>query len=56
MNGFQTARRSWPRGYPWLRAIFLTEYDLSDYAEMIGSAPVLAKPCDPETLIATNPE
>src|SRR3954468_15203809 len=52
MNGFQLRDELAVR-YPGLRAIFLTEYDLSDYAEMIGSAPVLSKPCEPETLIAT---
>jgi formylglycine-generating enzyme required for sulfatase activity/CheY-like chemotaxis protein len=52
MNGFQL-RDELAARYPGLRAIFITEYDLSEYVEQIAGAPVLAKPVDPETLIAT---
>jgi formylglycine-generating enzyme required for sulfatase activity/CheY-like chemotaxis protein len=52
MNGFQL-RTELAARYPGVRAVFLSEYDLSDYAADIAGSPVLAKPVDPETLIAT---
>src|SRR5207244_2116424 len=32
--------------YPAMQTVFISGYDLSDYAEHIGGAPTLAKPVD----------
>lgn len=50
MNGF-TLRDLILKKYPAARVIFLSGYDLSDYAEQIGDAPVLLKPFQGEALL-----
>lgn len=40
---------------PELRTIYVTGYDLSQYAEYIGGAPILYKPATPEAMLAALP-
>jgi len=52
IDGF-TFRDSLAESFPHVKFIFISEYDLSDYAERIGNTPLLMKPVDPQLLIAT---
>ncbi len=49
-NGF-TLRATLQEAYPAMRTIFVSGYDLSDYAEQIGEAAVVPKPVDAMALI-----
>src|SRR5688572_32376687 len=44
-DGF-TLRAELQALYPWMRTIFISGYDLSDYTEQTSDAHVLAKPVD----------
>ncbi len=50
-DGF-TLRDTFLSALPGLRTIFITEYDLSDYADRIGDTPVVGKPVDVAALAA----
>ena len=50
MDGF-TLRAQLQGLYPAMRTVFISGYDLSDYAEHIGDATVLAKPVDAMAII-----
>jgi len=50
-DGF-TLREAMAGGFPALKTIFMSEYDLSDYADRVGGMPVLAKPVGEEALEA----
>ena len=50
MDGF-TLRAQLQNLYPEMRTVFISGYDLSDYAEHIGEATVLAKPVDAMAII-----
>ncbi|MEQ1859026.1 MAG: SUMF1/EgtB/PvdO family nonheme iron enzyme [Chthoniobacteraceae bacterium] len=51
MNGF-TLRDKMVERYPSVRTVFISGYDLSDYAAQVGDHQVLQKPFDPQTLLA----
>lgn len=51
MNGF-ALRDVLLREFPSLRTVFVSGYDLSDYASQIAGAPVLTKPVDADRLAA----
>ena len=52
MDGL-SLRNALLEAFPNLRTIFISGYDLSDYAESIGETPILAKPLDLAVLLET---
>jgi len=48
-DGF-TLRAELATQYPEMQTVFISGYDLNDYADQLGGAPVLAKPVDAELL------
>ncbi len=54
VDGFQL-REALLASQPALRTIYVTGYDLSQYAEYIDGAPVLYKPTDAEAVLAALP-
>jgi len=51
-DGF-SLREAMVAGFPALRTIFMSEYDLSDYADRIGEIPLLTKPVGESLFLAT---
>ncbi len=52
IDGINLLSRAYAK-FPALKAIILTEYDLSDYMEYLGTARILPKPVLPDTLLQT---
>src|SRR2546423_12200389 len=53
MNGF-TLRNKLQNRFAGTKAIFVSEYDLSDYAEHVEDSPTLRKPVQATQLFAAN--
>jgi formylglycine-generating enzyme required for sulfatase activity/CheY-like chemotaxis protein len=49
MNGF-TLRNKLQRTNPGMKTVFITGYEMGDYAEYLENCPVIIKPVDPEEL------